>query len=496
MNWLPTIIIFAPLLGLFILLFTPKKKQNLIRVIGIVATLPSLALLLYLFQHFDLGQKDWQWVQNIPWFQFTFAGERGWAFFYHLGVDGISMPLLFMTALISTLTAIASVKIQSRIREYYMLLLLMETSMLGVFFSLNLFLFFIFFEVILVAMYFLIGIWGQIQKERAANLFLLYNGLGSGFLLFAMVLLLMMCNTLEFPDISKMIPLAAKAEPTFTWVIFWSLLIAFAIKLPIFPFHTWMLRVHVQAAPSVVMIHAGILLKIGAYGLLRFHVGWFPEQMKQVSILLITFGLINLFYGAILAFVQKELRQVLAYSSISHMGILLVGIASMQLIGLQGALFQAISHGFIAALFFFLVAILYERTNTTELNELGGLTKSMPYFAGFLLFTGLASLGLPGLSGFISEFLSFLGLFRQHVILGSIASLGLIFAAVYILRAMMKINYGPTPKRFDQLSDLRWTESLPIAVFVAVIIGIGIAPDLIGKSMQMTLQMMLERIGG
>lgn len=494
--WIPTIITFAPLLGLLILACIPKRYVLAQRLTTIIATLPSLFLTIYLYTIFDPNARGFQFIKSVFWFQFSADVEKNWTFYYHMGVDGISMPLVLMTSLIATLTAFASFFIHKRTKEFYTLFLVLLTGMLGVFFATNLLLFFIFFEVTLIVMFFLIGVWGYMHRERAANMFLLYNGLGSGFLLYAVIALLFLFGSLEFPVLREQIGVEFQRDPFFMWSIFIALLIAFAIKLPMFPFHTWMLRVHVEASPAVVMIHAGILLKMGAYGLIRFGLGWFPVQMREVALLLIILGLINLFYGAILAFVQKELKRVLAYSSISHMGILLLGIASLQTVGVQGAMFQAVSHGFIASLFFLLVAILYERTHTTELNELGGLAKTMPLFSGVLLFTALASLGLPGLSGFISEFLAFLGLFKEHAILTAIASLGLIFAAAYALRATMKITFGPLRERFVQLADLRWQEGVPIAVFVLLIIALGIVPDWLGKPMQSTLHMLIERIGG
>ena len=311
-----------------------------------------------------------------------------------------------------------------------------------------------------------------------------------------MIGILVTCETLEIPMLDERISALMAGDPAIFWLIFLAFLLAFAIKLPIFPFHSWMLRVHVEANPAIVMIHSGILLKMGAYGLLRFGVEWFPTFMKEAAFVLAIFGLINLFYGAILALVQKELKRMLAYSSISHMGIFLLGLAALNQIGLQGALFQAISHGLISALFFFLVGSLYERTKTTELQELSGIAKITPIFSGIFLVAGLALLGLPGLSGFISEFFSLLGLFQQLPILAAIGAIGLVFAVSYALRAVLKIIWGPTHERWQQLSDLRPFEWIPMMVIVFLIIAIGIYPDLLGKPMETTLQTIALRIGG
>lgn len=503
MDWLPTWLTFAPLLGVIVLLCLPRQKKSWHRLVGVLATLPSLVMSLVIYQAFDAGEKGMQWLTSVTWFQVPFPEGPPWVFQYSMGVDGLSMPLVLLTCIVSTIAAIASLYIKERTKEYHLLLLVLQVGMLGVFQSHNLFLFFIFFEITLISAFFLIGIWGFLGKEKAANHFLLYNGLGSGFLLFAMIGLLVLFGTLEFNLLQEQImQLMARAElidgpiKVLLWASFLSLLIAFGIKLPIFPFHSWMLRVHVEAPTPVVMIHAGILLKMGAYGLIRFGVGFFPEYMKEIATVLAVLGLINILYGAILAFVENELKRVLAYSSVSHMGIILFGIASLNGVGIQGAIFQAVSHGLISALFFFLVGSLYERTKTTQLDELGGLARSMPVLSGILMVAGMALLGLPGLSGFISEFMAFLGLFKEHPVIAAAGVLGLIMAAVYTLRAVLKATFGPTRERFLTLSDVKGSESLAMFVLVGLIVLIGVYPAVLGEPMQQTLQFIVSRIGG
>lgn len=495
-QWLPLWMIVAPLLGMMLLLFTPKQKSSIHRIVGIGATLPSLLLAFYLYQQFDPSDKAWQWEQSIQWFQIPIGVGEPWVLHFHLGLDGLSMPLAVLTCIVSTFAAIASIYIKEKTKGFYLLFLLLEASMLTVFLSANVLLFFIAFEISLLTTYFLIGLWGYYRRERAANYFLIYNAVGSGFLLFAMIGILVTCQTLEIPLIKEQIPALLKENGWFMWCIFLAFLLAFAVKLPVFPFHSWMVRVHVEANPAIVMIHSGVLLKMGAYGLLRFGVEWFPSLMQEASFVIALFGLINLFYGAILAFVQNELKKVLAYSSISHMGIVLLGLASLNPIGLQGALFQAVSHGLIAALFFFLVGSLYERTKTTELEELSGFAKSAPIYSGILLLAGLALLGLPGLSGFISEFFSLLGLFETYPVLAAIGAIGLILAASYTLRAVLKVIWGPMKQRLQQISDLQSFEWIPMMVIALLIVAIGIYPDLLGKPMQTTLQTIAFRIGG
>jgi NADH-quinone oxidoreductase subunit M len=284
---------------------------------------------------------------------------------------------------------------------------------------------------------------------------------------------------------------AASPNPFFLsqamkWTIFSLLFVAFAIKLPIFPFHTWMLKVHTEAPPSIVMIHSGILLKMGAYGLIRFGVLLFPGEAKQWAYVIGILGLINIIYGAILAFVQKDFKLVLAYSSISHMGIVLLGIAAFNVIGIQGAVFQMVSHGLISALMFLLVGSIYERTETTQMNKLGGLAKSMPFMSGILLIGGMASLGLPGLSGFISEFLAFVSLFDTMPIITIVSTAGIILTAVYVLRGVLKITFGPISEAYEGIRDVRLIEAIPMITLVAFILLIGVFPSVLSEPLQVT----------
>jgi NADH-quinone oxidoreductase subunit M len=276
------------------------------------------------------------------------------------------------------------------------------------------------------------------------------------------------------------------------WTLFILLLVAFGIKLPVFPFHTWMLKVHKEAPPSVVMIHSGILLKMGAYGLIRFGLFLFPEQARECSTALAVLGVVNLLYGAILAFRQNEFKLVLAYSSISHMGIVLLGLAAMSEIGLQGAVFQLVSHGLISALLFLIVGSLYERTGTTELSELGGLARSMPFISGVLLVAGMASLGLPGLSGFVGEFLSLLGLFETMRWLTAAAALGIVLTAVYVLRSVLKITFGPQREEHTALKDARFVEALPMIVLLAFIVLLGCYPSALTDTVQLSVEGWME----
>lgn len=502
-EWILTLLTFSPLLGVLVLLFLPREKGTIHRIVGTLATLPSLILSVWIFIHY-VTTKAFPKEELVNWFSIAVDSQNKWQFPFHLAIDGISMPLVLMTCVVSLVAAIASILyIKQRTKEYYVWFLLLEVGMIGIFLAQNLLLFFLFLEITLVSMFFLIGIWGLLGREKAAYQYLIYNGLGSALLLFALVGMIFLFGTLDYSHLKGQIISVFNQydqlpafEQGFIWGVFLCLWLAFAIKLPVFPFHSWMLRVHMEAAPPVVMIHAGILLKIGAYGMLRFGVGLFPTLLKPMAFWLALFGLVNVLYGGILAFVQKELRGVLAYSSISHMGIILLGISAMNLEGFEGALLQSVSHGYISALLFFLVGSLYERTKTTVLEDLGGLGKTVPLLAGFLLTAGLALLGLPGLSGFISEFFALIGLFAVKPVVGTVATLGIILAAVYTLRAVMRITFGGLSERGESLADLRRSEWMAMLVLLVFIVAIGVYPNFVVQPTASPLQMMVSQIGG
>ncbi|WP_036717264.1 complex I subunit 4 family protein [Paenibacillus harenae] len=532
-----SLILLSPLAGLLVVLLLPKHRSGWMKTAAVTATLVPLALSLWLYADYDKQQGGAAFEEKLNWVDVPLnkelqdISEFVFKFQYTLGVDGLSLPLLLLTTLVTAMAALAAVHVKKRWKSFFVWFLLLETGMLGVFLARDVFLFFVFFEITLIATYFLIGIWGYFNRERAANQFLIYNGIGSAIMLLAFVLLV---NTAGFridqageqtsfiysgsytdifrnmADPTAWVNLSPdqmgavnpfQMTDTMQWVLFILLLIAFGIKLPVFPFHTWMLKVHTEAPPSVVMIHSGILLKMGAYGLLRFGVLLFPEQARDWAVVLAVLGVINILYGALLAFRQQEFKLVLAYSSISHMGIVLLGLAAFNEIGLQGALFQLVSHGLISALLFLIVGSLFERTGTTELSELGGLARSMPFMSGVLLTAGLASLGLPGLSGFVGEFLAFLGLFESMRWLTALGVLGVILTAVYVLRAVLKITFGTQPERFGALKDARLVEAVPMIVLLAFILLLGCYPSVLTDTVQYSIgglfeQLLATRAGG
>lgn len=532
-----SLILLSPLPGLAVILLLPSQRAAWFKRTAIIATLIPLALSFWLYADYDHAKGGEGYNESASWLSIPInndtndAVEMLFSFQYALGVDGLSLPLLLLTAIVTAMAAWAAWHVKKRWKAFFGWFMLLEFGMLGVFLARDLFLFFIFFEITLVATYFLIGVWGYYNRERAANRFLIYNGIGSAIMLAAFVLLV---NTAGFrieeaagayqyvysgsyadiganlADPNAFVNLPPEATggvnpfrmgDGMQWTLFVLLLIAFGIKLPVFPFHTWMLKVHQEAPPSVVMIHSGILLKMGAYGLIRFGLFLFPEQAREWSAVLAVLGVVNLLYGAVLAFRQNEFKLVLAYSSIGHMGIVLIGLAAFNEIGLQGALFQLVSHGLISALLFLIVGSLYERTGTTELTGLGGLARSMPFMSGVLLAAGMASLGLPGLSGFVGEFLSLLGLFETHRWLTALAALGIVLTAVYVLRSVLKITFGQQHVEHAAMKDARFIEALPMIVLLAFIVLLGCYPSALTDTVQMSVggwmeQLLASRSGG
>lgn len=547
-----SMIAFSPLLGVLVLLFLPKHNGRWIRMVAIAATLIPLLLSVWLYVDFSTTRIGYQFVEQVNWIRIPLPvssdlmgqiSSLELRFDYTMAIDGLSLPLVFLTALVASMAALSSKFIKKRWKLYYIMFLLMETGIFGVFMAQDLLLFFLFFETTLVTLFFLIGIWGFIQREKAANKFLLYNGVGSAIMLLAFLILVATAGFVQegtafyytghIGDIknnlfatgadsyvNNNVPnnpfyLKGALEWTFklwgghSWTmdgkttLFVLLLIAFGIKLPIFPFHTWMLKVHSEAPPSIVMIHSGILLKMGAYGLIRFGVLLFPEEAKHWAAALAVLGVINILYGAVIAFRQEDFKLLLAYSSMSHMGVVLLGIAAFNQTGLEGAIFQMVSHGLISALLFLLVGSIYERTETTSLKELGGLAKSIPFISGILLVAGLASLGLPALSGFPGELMAFLGIFGSMRAVAIVGAAGIILSAVYVLRGVMGITYGPMSPRYQGLRDARLVEAIPMIVLVAFILLLGIYPGILTQTMHQTvadfdsfLQTITAKIGG
>lgn len=493
-SFLLSFFIFSPLLCIILLAFVPKKEERAARIVGLLGTLLPLGSALFIASTYASGKSLTMFAEKVKWIQFgnfPSVEKELFTIYYELGIDGFSLVMMFLTALLATLAAITAFSVTKHVKGFYMLLLMLEVGMLGVFAAENLLLFFVFFEMTLPAMFLLVGKWGKFSSEKAAYSYLIYNGIGSAILLIAFSILFARAGTTNIAELQavlagKEMTTVGELSNSLQFGLFLAIMIAFMIKLPVFPLHRWMVNVHVEAHPAVVMLHAGVLLKIGAYGIVRFGMGLFPEQFEKFAMFLGVLGVINLLYGALLALVQTDFRKVLAYSSISHMGIVLIGLAALNAAGMKGALFQVVSHGLIAALLFFLLGIIEQRFHTSDITKLGGLAKQVPVLSGFLLAGSMASLGLPGMSGFVSEFLAFLGLFQEHRVLAAVGAIGIILTAVYVLRAAMQVIFGKS--ECEAKNDIHGLEYIPAIILLTCILVIGILPDVLGEPLRDTLQ--------
>ncbi|WP_188390138.1 complex I subunit 4 family protein [Priestia taiwanensis] len=493
-----TLLIFSPLVGIILLACMRNSEMKIVKVIGMMSTLLPLGLTMALYALYVGGtplrefavQKEW-----IKFGDFPFLQGRPFAIEYELGISGLSLAMLLLTSLLALLAAIRSFSIQEGARGYYILFLLLEVGMLGVFAAENLLLFFIFFEITLIPMFFLIGKWGGFNSEKAAYQFLIYNGVGSAILLIVFTVLFAKIGTTNFGLLQHALSTTEVLDATTRYGLLISLIVAFGVKLPIFPLHRWMVSVHVEAPIGVVMLHAGVLLKIGAYGLVRMGAGLFPEEFTQLAPMLAILGVVNLLYGAYLALIQTNFRKMLAYSSISHMGIVLIGMGAVNDIGMQGAIFQVVSHGLIAAFLFFLVGMMEENVKTMDITRLGGLASSMPILSGFLLTGAMASLGLPGMSGFVSEFMAFTGLFSSKPIIAAIGTLGIILTAAYLLRATLGVTFGERGT-YPEVKELPIMQYVPVMILLVCIIGIGVFPSVLASLVQPTIEAIMLGIGG
>ncbi|MEA2058399.1 MAG: NADH-quinone oxidoreductase subunit M, partial [Actinomycetota bacterium] len=435
----------------------------------------------------------------IPLFQFTenvtFSETLGIG--WRVGVDGISLWMVVLTTILFPLALAASKSISDRPKQFMVAMLILETGLLGVFLALDLLLFFAFFEIVLIPMYMLIGIWGSENRAYATIKFVIYTAAGSIFLLAGIIALAVLTGdqigAVTSFDFRAM--LDTHLSDTAQLWLFLAFGIAFAIKVPIVPFHTWLPDAHTEAPTAASVILAGVLLKMGAYGFLRFNLTLFPEASVDLAQVLAVLGVIGIVYGAVVAIVQPDVKRLVAYSSVSHMGFVILGIFALTVQGLEGAVFVMISHGLITGALFLLIGMIYERRHTRLIADYGGLAKVMPIYAGFFLFMAFASIGLPALSGFIGEFTVLIGSYLTWPVLAIIAASGVILAAIYMLWAYERMFTGPvTNPRNEGLRDLGFREVAIIAPLIVIVIAIGIYPKPVLDRIEPAVNVILERI--
>jgi len=472
MPWL-TVVIFLPLLGLPLLAVWTRATDIQARVVALVVALATFIVTLGMLGAFDPSLPGYQLVEHADW-----VPSAGLS--YLVGVDGFSIWLVVLTAFMTPLAIVASWGVDHRVRLYMAMTLLLETAIMGSFLSLDLLQFFFFFEALLVPMFLVIGVWGSSRRVYASVKFFLYTMAGSAFLLLGIVFLWFLTSDqlghASF-DIRQMEQLSLSSS-TQRW-LFVAFFIAFAVKVPIFPLHTWLPDAHTEAPTNGSIVLAALLLKAGPYGLLRFNLDLFPEASRYFAEAIGILAVIGIVYGAIVAMMQTDVKRLVAYSSVSHMGFVILGIFTFTAQGTSGSVMQMVNHGLSTGLLFFVIGVLYERTHTREMGEMGGLASVTPWIAAVFLVATLSSIGLPGLNNFVGEFLVILGSFSADRVLGTIAVTGVVLAAIYMLWAYQRTFQGPAPERHRGLTDLLPREIVAIVPVVAAMLLLGVYPKVV-----------------
>jgi NADH-quinone oxidoreductase subunit M len=498
-DHLLTLILFSPTFVALVMVFLPSKEDNLLRWTAFVGSLIPLIFSLVLWFSFDTAHAGFQFEEQAVWYSVINAS-------YHLGVDGISLPMVLLTTLLTPLALLASFGIKDRVKAYMILFLFLETGMLGVFLALDLLIFFVFYEIGLVPMFFLISQWGSEKGERelwggmkvpartyASFKFMIYTMGASLGLLLAIQMIGAVSGTFDLPELYKSWPvldgtLFGLTIEQVKAVAFWAFAIAFMLKVPVWPFHTWLPDAHTEAPTAGSMILAGVLLKQGAYGLIRLVIPLYPEEAKYFAGALAFLAMMAIIFGAWASYGQSDFKRLVAYSSVNHMGFVVLGIAAAAwvaggpnaqdgIIAMNGAVMQMFNHGLSAAGMFFLVGVIYDRTHTRNLDEFGGLFPLVPVYGGILIFTSMASLGLPGLNGFVSEFLVVRGSWPVFTLFTALSMIGLLFTGAYILKGIKQTLHGPLNEKWvGHLSEINGRELWVIAPLMVLMLWLGVWP--------------------
>jgi NADH-quinone oxidoreductase subunit M len=491
MKGLLTAITFLPVAGAIVLMLVPRSAASTIRVGALGVSLLTFVLSLPLYLAFDPHSADYQFEEVARWLPSLGAS-------YHVGVDGISVLLVLLTTFLTPIAlASAWTAIHDRAKEFVITMLVLETGMIGVFVSLDLFLFYVFWEAMLIPMYFLIGVWGGANRIYAAVKFVLYTMVGSVLMLVAILAIYYQHGgatgvfTFDLPTLARWVVPVGTGQT----LMFLAFALAFAIKVPLFPFHTWLPDAHVEAPTAGSIILAGVLLKMGTYGYLRFCLPLFPDASLAFGPLVFALAIIGIVYGAWVSTVQPDLKKLVAYSSVSHLGFVMLGIFTLNVQGLVGGLIQMINHGLSTGALFLMVGMIYERRHTRLISDFGGLWKVVPAFSALFLVVTLSSLGLPGLNGFVGEFLILLGAFQVHRGLAALAALGIIFAAVYLLWMYQRVIFGevthPENQRLADLTPREWAVTVPLVV---LIVWIGVYPVAFTARTEASIQALIEQV--
>jgi len=486
-SHLLSVILFFPVFAALVLLFLPKDETKLIRWAALIFSLVPFALTLVLWSRFDAsGGAAFQFQENYVWYAAINSN-------FHIGVDGISLSMVLLTTLLTPLAILASFSVKEKVKAYMMLFLFLEMGMLGVFMAMDLLIFFVFWEIGLVPMYFLINQWGSVNRDYASLKFMIYTVGGSLGLLLAIQLLGVLFGTYDLQAIIQGWTtlegtVMGMEVATVKTVTFWAFVVAFAIKVPVWPFHTWLPDAHTEAPTAGSMILAGVLLKLGAYGFIRLVLPLYPVESAHFAGWLAFLAVMAIVFGAFGAYGQYDFKRLVAYSSVNHMGFVLLGIAAAAKaagtanaqIAMNGAVLQMFNHGLSAAGMFFLVGVIYERTHTRDLRKFGGLFPLVPIYGGILIFTSMASLGLPGLNGFISEFLVVRGAWGELAGYTAAGMIGLLFTGAYILKGIKNVLHGPMNEEWahgeHKLTEINTREIVVMVPLMALMLSLGIAP--------------------
>jgi NADH-quinone oxidoreductase subunit M len=489
LTWLT----FLPLVGALVLLATPAESAKLQRLIALLTTTVVAGLGIVLYLGFDGSSAAAQQLTERAWFELPGRGADSIAVSYRLGVDGISILLVTLTAVLMPLVVLSTkVHIDKRVKEFMIWLLLMETGMLGVFLSLDVVLFYFFWELSLIPLYFILGIWGGERRLYATMKFFLYTVAGSLLMMLGVIWLTYLTGT---ADIRQLLQVAAQLEMSTQLWIFAAFALGFAIKVPVLPFHTWLADAHTEAPTSGSVILAGVLLKMGTYGLLRFCVGMFPGAALAHSSIFMGLGAVGIVYGAFLAMAQTDIKRLIACSSVSHLGFVVMGLFALTQAGLRGSVIQMVNHGLSTGLLFLLVGMIYERRHTRDFDQYGGIAKVMPIYAFFFVVSMLASVGLPGLNGFVGEYLILLGTFQASPLWAAVGVTGVIFGAVYLLMATRKLLFGPvTVEANNSLEDLNGREIGIMVPLVLLCLWIGVKPNSFLDKTAGSIDALVERL--
>jgi NADH-quinone oxidoreductase subunit M len=490
MDHILSIVLFTPLAGLLVLLLIPSSNARAIRLWANIAALIGFLVSIPLVTNFD-STKDYQFVEKASWIPSLGAN-------YHIGIDGLGLLLVMLTTVIGVVAILASWNaVHERVKEYYAFFLLLQTGMLGVFMALDFLLFFVFWETVLVPMYFIIGIWGGPRRVYAAIKFMIYTLIGSVLMLLG-ILLLYFQHSQQFgtPSFAIADLMQTHLSLTMQWWVFWAFFVGFAVKVPMFPFHTWLPDAHVEAPTAGSVILASVLLKMGTYGFLRFSMPLLPDSAKNPTIISIVavLSIIGIVYGALASLMQKDWKKLVAYSSVSHLGFCTLGIFAMNPAGISGSIIQQINHGISTGMLFLVVGVVYERRHTREISEYGGLVRVMPVFTMVFALAALSSMGMPPLNGFIGELTIVSGAYLQSVTWAFWCAVGIALGAAYLLWLFQRTMLGEVKEKNQGLKDLSWREVLVFAPLVAWALWIGLSPQPYFKVLERPVAQIVERV--